>query len=169
MIKRILKIPINLLWKIKNKFVRFLFVGVLNTIVGYLLFVICIWIGMYRPIALLVSYILGVMFNYKTTGYLVFENRSNRLLLQFFVVYGIMYVINNLELHYLAKSQVYDFIMSFDYYHLIQRFSLDTKKVGDALGQAIVVLPNAILTFILNKTFVFKDKEKGKDKEEEII
>ena len=34
---------------------------------------------------------------------------------------------------------------------------IDTNKLGNVIGQAIVVLPNAVLTFFLNKIFVFKD------------
>jgi putative flippase GtrA len=165
MFKKIIKLPINLLLKIKNRFIRFLFVGVINTIVGYILFVLCIWIGLYRPVALLVSYILGILFNYKTTGYIVFENKSNRLLLQFFVVYGITYVINALELHYLAKTSIYSTIISYDYLDIIGKLSIDVKKAGDAIGQAIVVFPNAVITFLLNKTFVFKDKKKKEEKQ----
>ncbi|MBQ0113127.1 MAG: GtrA family protein [Bacteroidales bacterium] len=162
MLKRFLKIPINLLWKIENKFIRFLFVGALNTIVGYFLFLLCIWTGMPRTLALFVSYVLGVCWNYKTTGYMVFENKSNRLILKFFGVYAVMYIINAIELHLLANSGLYEYITSLDaqYFGIIERFSLSTRKVGDAISQAIVVLPNAILTFILNQTFVFKKENK---------
>ncbi|MCF0211123.1 MAG: GtrA family protein, partial [Bacteroidales bacterium] len=151
MIKKILQIPVNLLWKIDNKFIRFLFVGVLNTVVGYLLYVFFIWIGLRRTAALLVSYILGVLWNYKTTGYMVFENSSNKLIFKFFAVYAVMYVINALELHYLASySGLYDFLIDIDekYLGIVDRFELSPRKVGDAIGQAIVILPNAIVTFL---------------------
>ncbi|MBQ9312166.1 MAG: GtrA family protein [Bacteroidales bacterium] len=160
MLKKLLKIPVELLWKIDNKFIRFLFVGVLNTIVGYLLFVFFIWTGLPRTVALFVSYVLGVCWNYKTTGYMVFENRSNSLILKFFAVYAVMYVVNAVELHLLANSGLYQIIADFDMqnFGIIDKFSLSERKVGDAIGQAIVVLPNAIVTFLLNKTFVFKNK-----------
>ena len=93
---------------------------------------------------------------------MVFENKSNKLILKFFGVYAVMYVINAIELHLLANSGLYEYITNIDaqYLGIIERFSLSTRKVGDAIGQAIVVLPNAILTFILNQTFVFKKEEK---------
>jgi putative flippase GtrA len=37
---------------------------------------------------------------------------------------------------------------------------INQNKVGDVIGQAITLLPNAILSFLLNKIFVFKDSEK---------
>lgn len=74
-----------------------------------------------------------------------------------------MYIINLAELHYLAKSGMYDFFFSIDKDNLdiLTRFSIDLDKAGDAIGQLIVVLPNAIVTFFLNKTFVFS-RNKGK-------
>ena len=91
---------------------------------------------------------------------MVFENRSNSLILKFFAVYAVMYVVNAVELHLLANSGLYQIIADFDMqnFGIIDKFSLSERKVGDAIGQAIVVLPNAIVTFLLNKTFVFKNK-----------
>ena len=163
-LKHIIRKPIDLLMKIENRFVRFLFVGVINTIVGYTLFVLCRWIGMERAVAVLVSTILAVTFNYHSTGKIVFENRGYNVIIQFFVVYGIMYVINLLELHYLALSGLYEWLIGIDTQNLniVGKYSLQHDKVGDAIGQLIVVLPNAIMTFMLNKTFVFSPKHKQK-------
>src|SRR5574344_1640194 len=164
MFKKIIFFPIKLLWKIENKFIRFLFVGVLNTIVGYFLFLFFIWTGLVYPLALLFSQILGILFNYKTTGYMVFETKSNKLLIQFFLVYGVVYLINVAELYLLQRSGIYEFILSRPYLAFIHSLPINQTKLSSAIGQAIVVLPNAIITFILNKLFVFgksKDSSKG--------
>lgn len=158
MIKKIVFFPVKLLWKIENKFIRFLFVGVLNTIVGYFLFLLFIWTGLKYPLALLFSQILGILFNYKTTGYMVFETKSNRLLVQFFIVYGIVYLINVAELYFLQRSGIYEFILSQSWIKFVYSLPINTAKLSSAMGQAIVVLPNAIITFILNKLFVFTSK-----------
>lgn len=160
MLKRILLYPIHLLWKIENKFLRFLFVGALNTAVGYLLFVFFIWIGLHYSLSLLFSQIIGILFNYKTTGYLVFESKSNRLLLKFFLVYGFVYLINVLELYLLNHSTFYDIILSSKYLNFVHNLPINPDKLSDAIGQAIVIFPNAILTFLLNKKFVFKSSSK---------
>ena len=140
-IKQLIKAPVRLLQRIENKFVRFLFVGVINTMFGYGMFVLFIWFGMHYSVALLCANFLGILFNYKTTGYIVFETKSNRLLLHFFLVYGIVYLFNLGELW------------------LLDALPLNKAKIGDAIGQAITLLPNAILSFLLNKVFVFKPKE----------
>lgn len=157
MLSKIISYPISLLQKIENKFVRFLFVGVINTAFGYGVFLLFIWFGMHYSVALLFSNILGILFNYKTTGYIVFQNKSNRLLLKFFMVYGVVYLFNLLELYFLDKSGVYEFILSLPILDFIEELPLNTNKIGDAIGQAITLLPNAILSFLLNKIFVFKN------------
>lgn len=156
MVAKFISYPIRLLQKIENKFVRFLFVGVINTIFGYGVFLLFIWFGMHYSVALLFSNILGILFNYKTTGYIVFQNKSNRLLLHFFLVYGVVYLFNLLELYLLDKSNLYEFILSLPLLDFLDNLPLNTDKIGDAMGQAITLLPNAILSFILNKVFVFK-------------
>ena len=159
MIKRILLFPINLLWKIENKFLRFIFVGALNTVFGYLIFLLLIWTGLHYSIALLLSQILGVLFNYKTTGYLVFQNKSNNLIIKFFIVYGVIYLINLLELYLLNGSGLYEYILSCKSLQFINNLPINQNKLGDAIGQAIVIIPNSVIGFFLNKIFVFK-KEK---------
>lgn len=160
MLNKLILYPVRLLQKIENKFIRFLFVGVINTMFGYGLFVLFIWFGMHYSIALLCSNILGILFNYKTTGYIVFANQSNRLILQFFLVYGVVYLFNLLELYLLDKSNVYEYILSFPILDFLYELPLNLNKVGDVIGQAITLLPNAILSFLLNKIFVFKESGK---------
>lgn len=160
MFNKLILYPVRLLQKIENKFIRFLFVGVINTMFGYGLFVLFIWFGMHYSIALLCSNILGILFNYKTTGYIVFANKSNRLILQFFLVYGVVYLFNLLELYLLDKSNVYEYILSFPILDFLYELPLNLNKVGDVIGQAITLLPNAILSFLLNKIFVFKESGK---------
>lgn len=159
MLKQLVKRPVKLLQRIENKFIRFLFVGVLNTMFGYGLFVLFIWFGMHYSIALFCANFLGILFNYKTTGYIVFETRSNRLLLHFFLVYGIVYLFNLCELYLLDASNLYETILDWDFMKFLDDLPLNKEKIGDVIGQAITLLPNAILSFLLNKIFVFKKKD----------
>jgi putative flippase GtrA len=55
----------------KHNFARFLLVGVLNTIFGYFLYGTLILIGLDYKLAVLLATILGVLFNFQTTGRLV--------------------------------------------------------------------------------------------------
>ncbi|MBR4924286.1 MAG: GtrA family protein [Prevotella sp.] len=79
---------------IKNKFIRFIFVGVLNTLFGYGVYCLMILLGCSYIWATLISQVLGVLFNFITTGNLVFENNDKRLIFKFVLSYIITYFIN---------------------------------------------------------------------------
>lgn len=120
--------------RLPEQFVTFLFVGVLNTLVGYLLYVFFVWVGCNYIFAPLFSTILGVLFNFKTIGVIVFKSHNNRLLGKFFGVYGIVYVCNVLGLKCLDRVGITNMY----------------------IAGAILVLPLALLGFCLNKKWVFK-------------
>jgi putative flippase GtrA len=131
-IERILGLVKNL-WSIR--FVRFLLVGGVNTLFGYIVFSVLILLQIHYAIASLFSTLLGILFNFFTTGRIVFQNRNPKLLFRFFAVYGIIYLIGLL------------FLKIFNTYHM-----------NMLIAGAILVFPIAILSFFLNKTFVFREK-----------
>lgn len=118
---------------LKNQFIRFLFVGGLNTIFGYSIFSLFLWLGLHYALASLLSTILAVLFNFKTTGVIVFNSRDNLLIFKFFGVYGITYVLGV-------------FIM----------YLFNLAHVNAYISGAILILPMTCLSFFLNKRFVFK-------------
>jgi putative flippase GtrA len=118
---------------LRSRFVRFLLVGGLNTVFGYTVFAISILIGIPYPLAALVSTVLGVLFNFKSYGTLVFGSHDNRLILRFFAVYGICYFVGLLPLAW-AKAQ----------------------GVPILLVAAICALPMAALAFTLQRALVFR-------------
>ncbi|QGQ98464.1 GtrA family protein [Paenibacillus psychroresistens] len=122
-----------LIKKLNQPFFRFLIVGGINTIFGYGLFAFFIYLNLHYSVASLLSTILGVLFNFKTTGKLVFNSSDNRLIVRFFAVYGMVYLVN---------------------VGLLKGFQLIGLNVY--IAGAILVLPLAILSFLLNRKFVFK-------------
>lgn len=113
---------------------KFIFVGILNTIFGYSLFAFFIYLGLHYPIAVLLSTILGVLFNFKTIGRLVFDSNDNGLIFRFILVYAITYLLNIFFLWLLKK------LGSENMY--IDGFAL--------------LIPLAAVSFLLNKFFVFR-------------
>ena len=99
-----------------------------------MLYVFFVWVGCNYIFAPLFSTILGVLFNFKTIGVIVFKSHNNRLLGKFFGVYGMVYVCNVLGLKCLDKVGVTNMY----------------------IAGAILVLPLALLGFCLNKKWVFK-------------
>lgn len=79
---------------VRPKFIRFVLVGGLNTAFGYGVYCLMIFIGLPYVWATLVSQVLGVLFNFFTTGTLVFDNRDKRLLLRFVMNYILTYFVS---------------------------------------------------------------------------
>ena len=80
--------------------IRFLAVGGLNTLFGYVLFAFLIWTGLPPQAALIVGTIIGPMFNFVTYGKLAFrQGLSHRSLPRFMAVYVGFYLINAGQLH----------------------------------------------------------------------
>ena len=112
---------------------RFAVVGLLNTGFGYLIYAAMLWIGLNYAAAAAVGTILGVLFNFKTTGRFVFGSNDNRLIFRFVGVYALVYVANVICLQLLTG-------MGFSAY----------------IAGLITLLPAAILGYFLNKAWVFK-------------
>lgn len=111
---------------------RFLAIGLLNTLFGYSFFAIFFYAGIHYALALLLSTVVGVLFNFKSIGVLVFKSHNNRLIFRFVAVYAFVYVVNValLKLLYLLG-------------------------VGPYYGAAILIIPMALLAFVINRRFVF--------------
>lgn len=113
-------------------FLRFIAVGVLNSVFGYGCFALLMVAGMHYVPALLLATIAGVLFNFKTTGALVFKSNNNGLIFRFIASYTIVYVVNVTGLKLLS-------LLGINPYY----------------GGAVLILPMAALAFFLFKRFVF--------------
>ena len=79
---------------------------------------------------------LGVLFNFKTTGRLVFASRDHTRFWRFILVYAVVYGVNvgSIRLLTLAGASV-------------------------PVASGLTLLPMAVLGFLLNRSFVFHDVE----------
>ena len=117
-----------------SQFFYFLCVGGVNTLVGYGLFAGFSYAGICYPLALLLANFLGVLFNFKTTGRLVFKNNTSQALGSFIMLYALLYALNLLLMR------------------LVLMWIANVYAAG-----FLVALPLALLGFILNKHVVFKE------------
>jgi putative flippase GtrA len=116
-----------------KRFARFVIVGGVNTLVGYSLFTFFVFLDMHYSLALFCSTVLGVLFNFKTTGRYVFKNSDNTLIIRFFGTYAVTYMLNLLFLKILIQAGCSTYLSGF-----------------------LMLLPITIITFILNSRFVFR-------------
>jgi len=119
-------------------FWKFIVVGVLNTIVGYGMFALFVYVGFHYAIASLLSTVLGVLFNFHSIGKLVFGRHDNRLIFRFVGVYIVIYLLNILLLY------------------LLQQIGIDVYMAG-----FVALIPMAIISFVLNKYYVFGVKNEN--------
>lgn len=116
--------------------VRFVAVGVLNTGFGYAIYFGLVRLGMMVELALFLATVLGVTFNFFTTGRFVFDNADNRLFGRFAAAYVGIYVINAAILR------------------LTITFGADA-----VLAQAYILPFTTLGTFIIMRLFVFRQTE----------
>lgn len=131
------RVPERLRGLTKARFIRFLLVGALNTAFGYGLFALLILLKVPYALASLLATVAGIVFNFKSYGTLVFGSHDNRLIARFFAVYAVCYGVNLVPLWW------------------GERAGISLLLVG-----AVMALPMAALSFVLNRRFVFESGAK---------
>jgi putative flippase GtrA len=116
-----------------RQFIKFLIIGGLNTIFGYLIFCVFKFFIESAYTAVVLSTIVGVLFNFKTYGVLVFNAKGNSKIFRFCAVYLAIIGIQMLSIKWL------------NFFGITNAY----------LAVAIMVLPMAALSFILLRKFVF--------------
>lgn len=114
-------------------FIRFVLIGFLNTAFGVGLYCLFIYWCMPYQSAVLLSTVMGVLFNFKTIGTFVFRNTKNRLIFKFILAYVIVYFVN---------------------IGLI-RLLLEVTDLNEYITGIIVTPFVALASFVLQKRFVF--------------
>jgi putative flippase GtrA len=120
------------LWRVR--FARFLVVGVVNTLFGYGAFYILLSMGARPTLALALATVVGIVFNFVTTGRVVFADAASGRLWRFAAVYGLVFIVNAALLE--AALQL---------------------GLGAAPAQALLLAPCVALSYFLNRTIVFDD------------
>lgn len=114
--------------------IRYILVGILNTLFGYSVFSILVFTGVHYVLALFFATLIGCLFNFRTYGLLVFKNGEWRLLAKFICCYLLLYLLNTLSLYVLL---------------------LFTPNIY--LANAMAVLCIATVGYFLNRGFVYEN------------
>ena len=121
---------------VAQKFGRFLVVGLINTIFGYSVYALLLWLGMSPQPALVVAFSIGVMWNYFTTARYVFGSTGFRKLPAYVAAYLSIYIANASALQ-----------------------ALLTRGIDPFLAQAVLTPLVAVLSFCL-LSLVFRRSDK---------
>lgn len=114
--------------------VRFVAVGVLNTAFSYVLYAGLVLAHIDYRLALTICSAVTIVWNFNTTGRLVFGNRRQALIFKFVVGYGGIYLVNLGLLVLLARL-----------------------GVGELARQAFALPVVVACSFALNRGWVFRD------------
>ncbi len=127
----------------KYEFIRFLMAGGINTIFYYILFSVFVYLNMDYRVATLLATAVGIIFSFTTFSKYVFINSNKKLIFRFIVNYIIVYFFN---------------ISIINFLHTQTQMSL-------YLAGLLSIFPVAILTYVLNKFFVFNQLKFSSHKE----
>ena len=122
---------------LKNEAVKFILVGILNTIFYYVLYSIFIYFGFEYFTAVIFATMIGVLFSFKTFSKLVFNSNNDKLIFKFILVYSANIVLNI----FIIKYYVY--------------FYDDNLYIAGLIATILV----AVNSFLLNKFYVFKERD----------
>lgn len=127
------------LWRLPGgeaaRLARFAAVGVLNTLFGYGVFYLLLVAGLQPVPALALATIVGIVFNFFSTATLVFRRPDLSRLGRFTGIYAITFTVNAIALAVAVDN-----------------------GVAPATAQAILVVPMALLAYVLNSRLVFGEK-----------
>lgn len=117
-----------------RQFLKFLLVGGMNTLVGYLVFSLFLFLNFHYTLASFFALIFGILFNFKTHGLLVFGSRDNTLIFRYVISWGFIYMI--------AITCLAGF---------------EWCGINLYIANALLMPPLAVLAFFINLKFVFQE------------
>ncbi len=118
-----------------KKFVRYIFVGVVNSAFAYSMFVLFMYLGIHYRFSVLLSLLAGVLFNFKTIGGIVFKGSDNKSIFRFALSYIVIFVISVVGLDILKRCGINMYI-----------------------GGILLMPLSAVVSFTMFNLFVFNKK-----------
>lgn len=119
----------------RSQILKFLGTGVLNTLFGYSIFAVLVFINLPYLAALFMATVAGVIFNYFSFGKMVFKVRGEwGMFGKFIAAYSVVYVINALLLNILTEN----------------------LHLTPYLGQFICIPLNILISWFLMNHWVYK-------------
>ncbi len=95
------------------KFIKYIMVGIINTVFGYSVYSLLIFIDLHYSVASLLATLVGVLFNFKTIGSIVFKANDNSLIIKFIAVYSFTYFVNLVGLKIFNSFQINLYLAGF--------------------------------------------------------
>ena len=142
MVFNILQLPISEAnWKKILQFFKFAIVGVSNTLIAYMVYVILVKLGFYYLLASVISFLVSVINAYYWNNKYVFQSETNTpwfiVLIRTIIAYaGTGLILNNVLLY----------------------FWVDVLNIASLLAPIINIFITTPINFLVNKYWAFKKK-----------
>ena len=142
MVFNILQLPISEAnWKKILQFFKFAIVGVSNTLIAYMVYVILVKLGFYYLLASVISFLVSVINAYYWNNKYVFQSEANTpwfiVLIRTIIAYaGTGLILNNVLLY----------------------FWVDVLNIASLLAPIINIFITTPINFLVNKYWAFKKK-----------
>ena len=95
------------------RFMRFIVIGVVNSVFGYSLFAFFLILRLRPEVALLMATIIGLIFNIYTTRRIVFQDQKQSKIFAFLAVYFFVYITNAVALRFLTYMSLSPLVSQF--------------------------------------------------------
>jgi putative flippase GtrA len=130
-----MKIKINNIYNklADHSLVKFILVGIINTLFGYSIYVLFVYLGFIPLFAIIISTVFGIIFNFNSIGRYVFNQLEIGFFKRFVLIYFLL-MVNNI---------------------LFEKFLQIVLKEPYLSGFFSICI-TACLSYILNKKFVFR-------------
>jgi len=117
------------------QFIKFIQIGIVNTMFGYGIFALCFLATRWPQLSAVVATVVGVLFNFFTTGRLVFGSRAMSALGPFVLGYVVTLSLN-----------------------LVLLDAMLGLGVGALLAQALILPITVTLNYLVNSRIVFRTR-----------
>jgi len=118
--------------------IKFILVGVLNTLIGFIVFSILYFILKDEIFSLFLAYILGIVINFKTYSKYVFTSSDRQIFINFIMIYLGIFLLNSLLLSLIINILI----------------------INPYFAQIIAIVIVTPVLYLLQKKYVFvKNKE----------
>jgi|688.fasta_scaffold258371_2 putative flippase GtrA len=113
-------------------YIKFILVGILNTFVGYLIFIGFALTNINTTYVLFLSYVCGIIFSFNTYGNLVFNEMSTNSAIRF-LLYNVFTYSINLQLIYLI-----------------------CPYTGRIIAMGLLLIPISIINFFAHRYYIYR-------------
>lgn len=139
-----------------RRFARFVVVGGLNTGFGYACYALLLWLGVPLELSLLGATVLGLFFNFLTTGRLVFADARGSLLPRFIAAYLIAWAIGSFAARALSAARPASWFVPLSPTALARSLTERAQFWNDFLAGFLLLPLSATLTYLLLAGLVYR-------------